>query len=204
MTTPATSRRAARAAKPRRGDAREQAILDAAEQLLDQASFAELTVEAIAHGAGIGRSALYFYFASKQAVLAALVERTSVALGDRAAPFFTDRELALEDALEQAMRDTAAMWREHGAVARAAVEESHAIPAVRDAWEDTIERFARSAADLIVRRGAAEQDPLVMGRALVWMTERSFYALTCGPHTSEDEEQLISTLTVLWRRSVLG
>ncbi|WP_307821929.1 TetR family transcriptional regulator [Streptomyces coffeae] len=45
---------------PRKGDLREQALLDAAEALLEHTSLEELTVEAIAKGAGISRGSLYF------------------------------------------------------------------------------------------------------------------------------------------------
>src|SRR4051812_6589403 len=61
----AAARRRRREA-PRKGDLREQAILDAAEALLESETLDTLTVEAIARGAGITRNALYFYFASKQ------------------------------------------------------------------------------------------------------------------------------------------
>jgi AcrR family transcriptional regulator len=202
VSTSANSRRAERGFKPRKGDEREQAILDTAERLMTEHAFAELTVEAIARGAGIGRSALYFYFGSKQEVLAALVARTTAALNDGAGRFFTDSTLPVDVALERAMQHTAAMWREHGAVARAAVEQSHAIPAVREMWEATVERFARSAATLIAREAPPGGDALVVARALIWMTERSFYALSRSPHDADDERRVVEALTLVWTRSV--
>src|ERR1700722_19737602 len=70
--TPAgRGRRSARAA----GDEREQAILRTAEQLLAERSLAEISVDDLAQGAGLSRSAFYFYFASKDAVVLTLVDR---------------------------------------------------------------------------------------------------------------------------------
>src|SRR3954466_3767735 len=65
---------------PRKGDLREAAILDAAERQLSDRGADRITVETIATAAGITRGALYFYFGSKNDVLAALVERTVTAV----------------------------------------------------------------------------------------------------------------------------
>jgi hypothetical protein len=69
---------------PRKGDIREQEILDAAENLLAKLGYQDMTVNEIAEAAGITRGALYFYFASKQAVVTALVARTVQELRDKA------------------------------------------------------------------------------------------------------------------------
>ena len=74
MTKSWASRRAAPA--ERKGDLREREILDATEKLLATRGYADMTVGDIAEAAGMTRGALYFYFASKQDVLIALVTRT--------------------------------------------------------------------------------------------------------------------------------
>ena len=63
MGTPAISRREQREAKPRQGDRREQAILDATRILLADVPFSDLRIEQIATAAGVARSSLYFFFA---------------------------------------------------------------------------------------------------------------------------------------------
>src|ERR1700689_2715879 len=64
-------RRASRAS----GDERERAIMQTAEQLLEEPSLSEISVDDLARGAGISRSAFYFYFPSKAAVVLTLVDR---------------------------------------------------------------------------------------------------------------------------------
>jgi AcrR family transcriptional regulator len=64
------------AAAVRKGDLREQQILDATEKLLATQGYADMTVGDITEAAGITRSAMYFYFASQQDVVTALVART--------------------------------------------------------------------------------------------------------------------------------
>ena len=83
MTTVSQPRgtRARRSSRPS-GDDRELAILATAERLLEERSFAEISVDDLAKGAGISRPTFYFYFPSKEAVLLTLVERV-IAEADR-------------------------------------------------------------------------------------------------------------------------
>ncbi|HUO37539.1 MAG TPA: TetR/AcrR family transcriptional regulator [Mycobacterium sp.] len=56
-----------------RGDRQRVAIVTAVRELLEQQSFADLSVSAISERAGIARSGFYFYFDSKYAVLAVIL-----------------------------------------------------------------------------------------------------------------------------------
>jgi AcrR family transcriptional regulator len=126
---------------PRKGDVREAAILDAAERQLAEGGADRMTVETIATAAGITRGALYFYFGSKNDVVAALVERTAAAViadiesADQSAP--TDPR----EALSQGITRTATSWAEHGAVMRAAVELSPSVPQIEACWQDAAQRW---------------------------------------------------------------
>ena len=56
-----------------RGDRQREAIIAAVRALLEERSFAELSVSTISERAGVARSGFYFYFESKYAVLAVIV-----------------------------------------------------------------------------------------------------------------------------------
>ena len=56
-----------------RGDRQREAIITAVRELLEERSFAELSVSPISERAGVARSGFYFYFESKYAVLAVIV-----------------------------------------------------------------------------------------------------------------------------------
>ena len=56
-----------------RGDRQREAIITAVRELLEERSFAELSVSTISERAGVARSGFYFYFESKYAVLAVIV-----------------------------------------------------------------------------------------------------------------------------------
>src|SRR5262249_34316475 len=56
-----------------RGDRQRDAIVAAVRELLEERSFADLSVSAITERAGLTRSGFYFYFDSKYAVLAVIL-----------------------------------------------------------------------------------------------------------------------------------
>lgn len=56
-----------------RGDRQREAIVTAVRELLEEQSFADLSVSTISERAGVARSGFYFYFDSKYAVLAVIV-----------------------------------------------------------------------------------------------------------------------------------
>lgn len=185
----------------RKGDLREQALLDTAEALLQHTSFEDLTVEAIAKGAGISRGSLYFYFGNKHEVLAALVERTMRAV--RATADTAQDEAAAPDAaMDRAVRGVEQVWRDHGTVMRAAVDYSALHPVIADAWNDTVEAFARTMTQVLERAGVPEgdgpEDAAALAYALCWMTERTFYRAACSPEP--DLARATATTIGIWRR----
>ena len=56
-----------------RGDRQREAIVTAVRELLEERSFADLSVSTISERAGVARSGFYFYFDSKYAVLAVIL-----------------------------------------------------------------------------------------------------------------------------------
>ena len=99
---------------PTKGDRREAAIGDATRRLLATTSVNELTVDAIAKAAGVSRTAFYFYFPTKQAVVADLLDGLWERFGDSYAWLdTTGRDRA---ALLDHHRLVADVWREHAAI----------------------------------------------------------------------------------------
>ncbi|GAA5171434.1 MULTISPECIES: TetR/AcrR family transcriptional regulator [Amycolatopsis] len=192
-----TEGRGRRRVAPSKGDLRERAILDAAERQLAGAGPDAMTVETIATAAGITRGAFYFYFGSKNDVLAALVERTVTAL--RAEVDAADAAGAPAEALREGLRQTARMWREHGDVMRAAVELSPSVPAIDEAWRSAVTALAETTCRIAERAGVPSgpgpADAPAVTAALVWMTERAFYQAVAGGGSLDDTT---ATLTHVW------
>lgn len=74
-----------------RGDRQRDAIVNAVRDLLQERSFADLSVSAISERAGVARSGFYFYFDSKYAVLAVILADASELL-DSLTHHFAPRE----------------------------------------------------------------------------------------------------------------
>jgi AcrR family transcriptional regulator len=78
-------------ARRTRGDRQRDAIVNAVRDLLQEGSFADLSVSAISERAGVARSGFYFYFDSKYAVLAVILADAGEML-DQLTHHFAPRE----------------------------------------------------------------------------------------------------------------
>ena len=196
MTGPAKRR-----STPTKGDRREQAILDAAEALLEHESVEPMTVETIAKGAGISRASLYFYFGSKHEVLAALVARTVAVLREDALGAAGDTISSPAETVREAVRRTAKQWREHGLVMRAAVDFSAAVPEIGELWQDTLASYAEAMTQVLIRGGLPDEKgpsgAAALARGLCWMTERTFYRASARPR---DLRAAAETCVQIWLR----
>lgn len=163
---------------PRKGDIREQGILDAAENLLAKRGYQAMTVNDIAEAAGITRGALYFYFASKQDVVTALVARTVQELRDKSHAARRDTappEAVIATALDQTLQ----LWGDHGVVMRTAIDLASAVPAIDELWSGTADISIEAIADVLLRMGVpagnGPHDASALAHAMCWMIERTFY-----------------------------
>jgi len=192
-----------RVAAPSKGERREQSILDEAEKQLSDAGWESMTVESIANAAGITRAALYFYFRSKNDVLAALVQRTVTELSTAVSTSDAPEGTSVAAALTSALRRTEDLWRRHGSVMRAAVELSPTVAAVGELWAGA-RRQVVDGVLAVIDRGAAT--PMLPGveteavvTALVGMTEFAFHqTFTRGADLGDTTE----VLAFVWHRAL--
>src|SRR3954468_14056378 len=94
----------------------EAAVLRATEELLEEGhSYADLNVERIATRAGIGRTAVYFYFRDKRGLLRRLTAGVSDQLDAVGAGCFSGEE----DEIAPPLREIGELYREPAALLRA-------------------------------------------------------------------------------------
>lgn len=206
--------RGRRVAVPSKGELRERSILNEAEKQLRDVGPDAMTVESIANAAGINRASLYFYFRSKNDVLAALVERvvnemvSGVATSDRTPDAGRSDGASSAAAISEAIRRTALLWKTHGAVLRAAVDLAPSVEVIAELWNDARSQIADSAAAIIASQMGL--DPELEGRlpeavrALVAMTEREFYTASASDGGMGDAGGIDRTLEIvelIWRRT---
>lgn len=68
--------------KPKEADNR-SAILDAAESLLSEGGYKKMTIDEIAHRAGLGKGTLYLYFSSKEDIALSIIDRSNYRLREK-------------------------------------------------------------------------------------------------------------------------
>lgn len=207
MTTASPSR-GRRAARPS-GDERQQAILDTAARLIEQRSFADISVDDLAKGAGISRPTFYFYFASKEAVLLSLMDP----LIKRADTGFDDAMDTMPAEPHQAIRRGIEIFfssfGSHPATARAGAEAVNSSPEFRAIWAGLMQKWIGLTAALINaerQRGAAPETlpALDLATSLNLMNEKMMMATLADDRPSVEHDRVVDTLTHIWLTSIYG
>ena len=183
------------------------AVLEAIESLLAEGTrYPELNVERIAKRAGISRTAFYFYFRDKRELLMRLAEDVTQRLYAEGDVWFTGGGDPVDE-LGRAIRNSAALYREHGDLLRALADAATTDEELARFWYGIIDRFVDRAQARIedARRdgGAAPGEPRATAFALCWMTERTFHQQSFLGDPLPQEE-LLDALTGIWVRVVYG
>ncbi len=207
MTTASPSR-GRRAARPS-GDERQQAILDTATRLIQQRSFADISVDDLAKGAGISRPTFYFYFASKEAVLLSLLDP----LITRADTGFDNAMDAMpaepHEAIRRGIEIFFSSFGSHPATARAGAEAVNSSPEFRAVWAALMQKWIGLTAALITaerQRGAAPETlpALDLATSLNLMNEKMMMATLADDRPSVEHDRVVDTLTHIWLTSIYG
>src|SRR3954468_16934360 len=148
---PMVSRRARRMreAPPRAGEVNEAALLDAARDLVQSGEFHDTPIAQIAQRAGISRQSFYFYFKSKEQLLAQLVTETLYAGQPFRETLYHHDSSDPAGAIRATVRSTIAMWQSDPEILRGAVELGPRAPAVGEHWQAAVEETAGFFIDLI-------------------------------------------------------
>jgi AcrR family transcriptional regulator len=189
------------------GDDRQTAILTTAERLLEDRTLSEISIDDLARGAGISRPTFYFYFASKDAVLLALLDRV-VEQGQTAAG----------DVLDHLAEDPRARWREainafyeafrsHRAVTLACAQLRGTNAEVRQLWATVREGWVHCTATAIEaerERGAAPAGLPArdLAVALNSMNERVLYTTFSDDRPAIAESHVVDVLLNIWLNSI--
>jgi AcrR family transcriptional regulator len=192
--------------RPRKGDLREAAIIDAAWDLLLNKPLSAITIEDLARGAGISRSNFYFYFESKDAVMRTLATRVADEIRDATAPFL-DPSI---DNIRHAITAYLNRWRDRRPAFRAMAALEETDPALRRFWQDITNELLDEFAAALERAqdaGTALPPPPAakdLVRVLYAMLWRTGYDFSLHPMTRTQERQLIDALTATFARTIFG
>jgi AcrR family transcriptional regulator len=186
-------------------NATEEAILAAARDALAEIGFGALTMDAIARRAYVSRTAVYFYFPNKRAVVDRLIQQAFSAMYLAASPYLDgdgDPRRELRVGLARVVAEVNRNARVLLLAAQLSGARGEHLP---EEWAPYIMRFVERAADRIARdqaRGIAPSDisPRISAQALLAMVENHVVReLVLGRGDATDS---VRVLAELWWRAV--
>jgi AcrR family transcriptional regulator len=137
-------------------------ILDAAEALLAEQAYGELTVENLMARTGMTRSAFYHYFSNREAVMIALLGRIESDLRKGTLPYLkVDTELSPRKQMRRAIESAVDTFGRHAVVISGVNQAAQQHDAVEAYWRcQIIEPYIGLLADLLRDQHAAGQTPI--------------------------------------------
>jgi AcrR family transcriptional regulator len=179
----------------------------ATEALLAEVAPEKLTVSRILERAGVSRTSFYYYFPSKDALLASLLERIADELP---LPPRCGAGAAHSTAIGATLEIAFGVWERHAAILRAAQEAPREGSQLGALWHELVEeRWVRPLAERLRREQGAERQPpasdlLALARALCWMSERALFdhVAVVPPPEDPGRRAAIDALALIWRRSL--
>jgi AcrR family transcriptional regulator len=185
-------------------NATEESILEAARAALLEEPYERITIDGIARRAFVSRTAVYFYFPNKRAVIDRLIQLAFSDMYAAAEPYLEGDGDPRHD-IHRALARTVAAVHEHASVLLLAARLSGDMDRLPAEWEPYIMRLRNAAARRIRRdqqRGLAPDDiPAgTSSRALLAMVEGQIVReVVIG---GGDSNESVRVLAELWWRAV--
>ncbi|MDO9409372.1 TetR/AcrR family transcriptional regulator [Patulibacter sp.] len=190
--------------RSRRRDALRRELLVAIEELVsDGESFTEISVERLVSKTGISRSTFYVYFEDKGELLRAWFQDIRSQVDDAVGGWWALDGDASRDDLRRALSTVVTAYRPHIPLMAAAADAAAYDPAVREEFEELVQRNTAGLRRHIQdgqKAGAVAPNLLPAETAawLTWMAERGFHQLVRDA-SDEDLERLVESYTdIIW------
>ena len=185
----------------------EAEIVAAAEALLRERPFRELTVDEVMRRTDLSRPSFYVYFRDRHHLILRVVEHLGNELRTMSQRWYTGSGDGPAQARE-AMEGIVDVFAEHGPVLRALADAAADDPEVERVYGGLVQSFVdatRKHIDAEIAAGRVE--PLDAGetaRALVWMMERYLNRSLGRQPFETPRETVAETLTTIWTRVLYG
>ena len=178
--------------------------MEAAEQLLKERPFRELTVDEVMRRTGLSRPSFYVYFKDRHELVLRIVEHVQGEILKSANRWY-DAVGGGPGVLREALAGTVNVYGSHAAVMRALADAAVDDRRVEEAYTALVNGFvditARHVEQEIDAGLIAPVDAREAAKALIWMTERYLYH-SFGPPHRVTASRVHETLAALWNRSL--
>jgi AcrR family transcriptional regulator len=200
------SRAPGRRRRRRTPEAAEREILEAAQALLRERPFRELTVDDLMRRTGLSRPSFYVYFKDRHDLVLRVAEQIGGELFAMSERWYTGTGEG-PALVREAIDGVVGVFARHGPVLRALADAATDDPRVEAVYRALIQRFVDATARHIEEEIAAGRvlplDPEETATAVTWMIER-YLQLRLGemPHTPVD--RVAETLSTILSRALYG
>lgn len=190
-----------------RGEIQRQSILDAFDSLLGEMSAIEITVKDITEAAGIKRPNFYFYFESKDEVLAELVGEAWEAWDKAIGSYHRRAEESHAEHFDRLFRVSHSVWVERGRALVAGIEATGYDEKLRVGWAALdAELNAQLAGQMTQDAEAglitpASTDHLRLVKTLTDMITYAFYKDRRRLAGAEESARMLDSLKAIWLSS---
>ena len=185
-------------------EAAQREIVEAAEALLRERPFRELTVDEVMRRTGLSRPSFYVYFKDRHELVLRVVDHLEAELRHVANRWY-EQVGGGPEVLREAQEGLVGVYGEHSAVLRALADAATDDPDVELAYGELIQGFVDITArhiELEIASGDIRPlDAYESAKALVWMSERYLYH-SFGPAATLDAAGIVSTLATVWSRAL--
>lgn len=184
----------------------EREIVDAAEALLRERPFRELTVDELMRRTGLSRPSFYVYFRDRYHLVLCVVRHLEAELMEVAEVWYRSPEHGAA-VIAASVRGVVGVYERHGTVLRALADAAAEDPGVEEVYHELVRRFVDATADHIERELRAGTISGVEARptaeALILMNER-YLGAQLGRAPFAEPEDVIRTVTAIWTRTLYG
>lgn len=190
-----------------KGDRRRQAILDAVTNLLETHSFEDISIAEITRRADVTRPGFYFYFPTKGAAVASLMEGLFGQFMDAAAVWYEHREADQREGIRLGMTATVDLWRKHAVVMHGMVQAAAGDRKAEALWQQWVAAFNARALPTVTAdtRGAEHRQA---SRLTTFLVDATFAAMERDVRsiveTGEPTPNLLETIVHVWVRTLYG
>lgn len=190
----------------RRPEAAEKEILDAAEAVLKEHDFRDLTVDEVMGRTGMVRSAFYTYFQSRNELILRLLRRVEAEMMEVSNVWLQESTDDPVGSIRQALEKVAEIYAEHGHLLRAIHEASYHDRDVEAYYREFLKDFGAAIATRLKADKAAGrtdvEDPDQMAQALIILNANLFAERLGLGNGNDSPEAVARTLTEVWVRTV--
>jgi AcrR family transcriptional regulator len=190
-----------------RGDRQREAIVTAVRELLQERSFADLSVSTISERAGVARSGFYFYFDSKYAVLAVILAESGELL-DQLTHDFAPREPGeTPEAFVKRMVGAAAVHANNDPVLTACAVARNTDAQIREMMDDFYDSVMAKIVTLLEQDADARpisDDLPALVRTLAAVTTMTLTHDSTFVGRGEDPARAVDIVERLWLNALWG